>query len=270
VNAPGTGTPTGSVTFKNGATTLGSAALETVGGVATASLTTSQVPAGAHDITATYGGAPDFSGSAASLIERVVLYASRTTLASSANPAHVGQAVTFTARVYAAPGAGVPTGSVTFKNGATTLGTAALKTVGGVATATLTTTGVPAGAHDITATYGGATSLSGSAASLIERVVQYATRTALASSANPAHVGQAITLTARVYAAPAAGLPTGSVTFKNGATPLGTAVLKTIGGVATATLTTTEVPAGAHNITATYSGAAAFSGSAASLIERVS
>ena len=50
-----------------------------------------------------------------------------------ANPSVVGQSVTFTATVTAAaPGSGIPAGTVTFKDGASTIGTGTLS--GGVAT----------------------------------------------------------------------------------------------------------------------------------------
>src|SRR5262249_18054072 len=53
--------------------------------------------------------------------------ATAVTLAPSVNPAAPGQAVTFTATVAAvAPGAGTPTGTVTFKDGTVILGTFAV------------------------------------------------------------------------------------------------------------------------------------------------
>jgi hypothetical protein len=70
-----------------------------------------------------------------------------TTLAASLNPSTVGASVTFTATV--APSAA--TGTVTFKDGTTTLGTGTLS--GG--TATYTTAALTVGAHSITAEYGG-------------------------------------------------------------------------------------------------------------------
>jgi sugar lactone lactonase YvrE len=55
-----------------------------------------------------------------------------TTLASSANPSVNGEEVSFTATVAAiSPGAGTPTGTVTFMDGTTILGTATLDGVGG-------------------------------------------------------------------------------------------------------------------------------------------
>jgi uncharacterized delta-60 repeat protein len=77
-----------------------------------------------------------------------------TTLTSSVNPSAFGQSVTFTATVSAvAPGSGLPTGSVTFYDGASFVGTAAL--ISGVATATFSTAGLTVGTHAITAAYGG-------------------------------------------------------------------------------------------------------------------
>lgn len=69
-------------------------------------------------------------------------------LSSSGNPPAVGQAVTFTATVR---GGGTPTGSVAFRDSATTLGTIPLG--GGVAS--FTTVALAAGIHTVTAVYGG-------------------------------------------------------------------------------------------------------------------
>ncbi|MEI7908428.1 MAG: family 43 glycosylhydrolase [Verrucomicrobiota bacterium] len=72
-----------------------------------------------------------------------------TTLATNASPSTYGSAVTFTATVTSS--AGTPTGSVTFKDGATVIGTAPL--VGNVAT--LSISPPPPRSYSITATYDG-------------------------------------------------------------------------------------------------------------------
>jgi subtilisin-like proprotein convertase family protein len=78
--------------------------------------------------------------------------ASTTTVTSSANPTVFGQSVTFTATVAAvAPGAGTPTGTVTFRDGSTNLGTATLAS----GTATLATAALTVASHSITVNYGG-------------------------------------------------------------------------------------------------------------------
>jgi hypothetical protein len=73
-----------------------------------------------------------------------------TTLGSSANPSAAGQPVTFTATV-TPTSAGTPTGTVTFKDGATTLGTVNL--AGFAAAFTIST--LATGSHQITAIYNG-------------------------------------------------------------------------------------------------------------------
>lgn len=75
-----------------------------------------------------------------------------TTLTASPTSTTTGLPVTFTATVTQDPGSAVPTGSVTFREGSTVLGTAALDSAG---TATLTTSTLPAGSDSITASYGG-------------------------------------------------------------------------------------------------------------------
>ncbi len=171
--APGAGTPTGTVTFFDGATTLGTGSLSTSGGVTTATFTTSSLAVGARSITASYGGGLDFTGSASSALTQTVTKANTSVVVTSANnPATHGQSVTFTARVAAvAPGAGTPTGTVTFYDGTTALGTGSLSTSGGVTTATFTTSSLAVGAHSITASYGGDGHFLGSASSALTQYI---------------------------------------------------------------------------------------------------
>ena len=77
------------------------------------------------------------------------------TLTSSFNPSNLGQSVTFTAQVKTSTvGSGSPTGTVTFFDGAATLGTATLDSTG---RARFTATGfaLAARTHTITARYNG-------------------------------------------------------------------------------------------------------------------
>ena len=80
-----------------------------------------------------------------------------TTLGSSANPSSYGQTVTYTATI--TPGPNVlpsPTGTVTYFEGSSVLGTSSVSTSGGVTTATFITSGTfSVGSHSITASYGG-------------------------------------------------------------------------------------------------------------------
>src|SRR5207247_2658510 len=65
----GSSVPTGTVTFMDGTTTLGSVSLDT-GGQAT--LTTSSLAAVTHSITAVYGGGGSFNGSTSPALSQVV------------------------------------------------------------------------------------------------------------------------------------------------------------------------------------------------------
>jgi hypothetical protein len=241
--APGAGMPTGSVTFKDGATTLGTVAL--VGGHT--SFTTSALSVANHVIVAIYGGSGSFNASAAGLHQIVF---SKVTLTGSPTPSLFGQAVTFTASLNPVPAGGM----VTFKDGATVLGSAAVS--GG--TATLHTSMLAVGAHSITAGF----SAGGVSAPFTQTVNRAGTTTTLASSANPSAQGHAVTFTATVSAmAPGAGMPTGSVTFKDGATVLGTVAL--VGGHAS--FSTSALGVANHVIVAIYGGSGSFNASAAGM-----
>ncbi len=125
------GTPTNAekVTFKNGSATLGTVGLN--GGVAT--LTTSSLPVGNLNLSAVYVGDSFNSTSAGSTSETVGNAATSVSLSSA--QAAPGQAITLTATVSANSGSAISIGTVTFKEGTKTLGTA--KLVGGAANMSL-------------------------------------------------------------------------------------------------------------------------------------
>jgi hypothetical protein len=179
-----------------------------------------------------------------------------TTLASTANPSVFGQTVNLTAIVSVSLGSGVPTGSVTFEDGTTTLGTVTLNS--GVAT--FTTAALAVGTHSITAVYSGdATFTASTSASLPQTVNQDASVSVLVSSVNPSVSGEKVTFFVIVQAAaPGAGTPTGTVTFLNGSSTLGTATLNASG---VAAFTTTTLTVGNHSITVSYGGDANFTAS---------
>ncbi len=253
VNPTGPGSPTGIVTFWDGATELGSFALNGK----SASLSTSSLSLGSHSITAGYGGDIAFSPSTSLVVTQTVsaaATATSTTVASSVNPSNFGQSVMFTALVTAS-GSGTPTGTVTFKDGTTTLGSAALNG----ARATFTVSTLAAGSHPITAVYGGDADFSGSTSSALSQTVNAvsgATSVSIASSANPSTAGQSVTFTAAVGGS-SAGTPTGTVAFKDGAVALASTSLN--GG--SASVTTSTLSVGSHSITAVYSGDGNFTGS---------
>jgi autotransporter-associated beta strand protein len=260
-NSPGAGTPTGIVTFMDGATTLGT---NTLDGSGQATLSTSALSVGSHAIKVVYGGDTDFTSSMSSALNQTVGQDSSTSVvASSANPSVFGQSVTFTATVTSdAPGSGTPTGTVTFKDGSTTLGAG---TLDGSGLATFSTAGLSLGSHSITVVYGGDTDFTGSTSSTLTQTVDQDSSTSVAaSSANPSVFGQNVTFTATVVSnAPGSGTPTGSVTFKDGATVLGTT---TLNGSGVATFSTSALGVASHSISALYGGDTNFTSSTSSTL----
>jgi streptogramin lyase len=144
------GTPTGTVIFKDLNTVLGTAPVNAAG---QATLTRS-LGVGVHSLTASFVGNSAFAPSRSAFVTETVNRAATTVaLSPSINPTGTGHPVTFTATVSAvAPGAGSPTGTVTFFDGSVMLGTAA---VGAGRTATLTRSFAVQGNHAITAVYSG-------------------------------------------------------------------------------------------------------------------
>jgi autotransporter-associated beta strand protein/adhesin HecA-like repeat protein len=264
----GVGTPSGTITFSVDGAPQPSVPLGSDG---TATLSTTTLAVGTHFIGASYSGDSTFNTSTSAPLTQTVNKASTATLlASSANPSNFGQPVTLFARVSAASaGPGTPTGTVTFQEGATVLGTSSLG-AGGLATFT-TSTPLAAGTHTLTAVYGGDATFATSTSSPLLQTVNPGTDTAtvLTSSANPSALGQTITLTATVTGViPGAGTPTGSVTFQDGTTTLGSAPLN---GTGRAALATGSLTGGPHTLTAVYGGDGTFHASSSPvLIQTVS
>jgi glucuronoarabinoxylan endo-1,4-beta-xylanase len=163
------GTPTGSITFLDGATTLGTAVLSN----GAASLTVSTLAAGNHTLTASYAGTTGFAASTSTAVTLTINQlppaATTTALTVSPNPATAGTNIVLSATTSATTG--TPTGSITFLDGATSLGTASLN--GGNASLTVATLTV--GNHTITASYAGTTGFTASTSAAVALVVQSAT-----------------------------------------------------------------------------------------------
>jgi uncharacterized delta-60 repeat protein len=261
--SPGAGTPTGTVTFLDGGSSIGTGNLN---GSGVATLSISALSVGSHTITASYGSDTNYNGSSGSLNSnpQVVNKAnSATTLTSSNNPSILNQSVTFTATVSAsAPGAGMPTGTVTFLDGGSSIGTGTLSS--GVAT--LSTSALTVGNHTITTTYAGDGNFNPSAGSLTgnpQVVNKLPTTTTLTSSQNPAKFGQSVTFTATVAPTPpGTGTPTGTVTFLDGGSSIGTGNLN---GSGVATFASSTLAVGNHTITANYAADPTFASSTGSL-----
>jgi hypothetical protein len=257
VTATGTTVPTGTVTFYDGTTPIGTGTLTasgTTSGIAT--FQTSSLAAGTHSITASYGGdANDFTSTSAALSEAVNIATSTTAVAASANPSIAGKPLTLTATV--STNGGTAAGTVNFYNGATLLGSG---TLNGAGVATFTSSTLPVGSYSITANYAGDGNDTGStSATLPLSVIQAITGVRLVASSPSVQVTAAVTFTATVTGNGA--VPTGNVTFMDGANTLGSVA---VNGGGVAAYTTSTLAVGAHTITAVYSGDANDAGSTSS------
>ncbi|WP_344033572.1 Ig-like domain-containing protein [Leucobacter iarius] len=157
--------PTGTVEFREGSTSLGTATLDD----GTASLTLSNLAPGTHRITARYSGADGFDASdsedpfTVTITARPMSIASRTTVSASPDRVEAGSEVALVADVSPLPverpapasaraaDASAPTGSVEFFVDGASVGTASLSD--GIAT--LKTSSLAVGTHRITAAYRG-------------------------------------------------------------------------------------------------------------------
>ena len=255
--APGSGTPTGTVNFKDGGTTItGCGAKALSGGQATCSASFS-ASGGSHSITAVYSSDTNYNASTSSTLTQTVNKAATTTaVASSANPAVTGQSVTFTATVTAtSPGSGTPTGTILFKDGSGTLGTCSAQALSSGSATCSASFNAAASPRTISAVYSGDGDYVASTSSNLSQVINKAsTSTVVASSANPSVTGQSVTFTATVSAtSPGSGTPTGTIQFRDGGTTLGTCGTQTMSAGSATCSASFNASAGSRTISAVYS-----------------
>jgi hypothetical protein len=235
------GTPTGTVTFMDGGTILGTVALNSSG---VATLTVSFSTAGTHPLTVSYPGAGFFQAANSAVLNQVVQTLGTTLgLTSSVNPVNVNANTILTATITST--SGTPTGTITFLDGATVLGSAQLNASG---VATLTVSFSTPGTHPLTASYPATGPYNAATSPVVNETVQtLATTLGLTSSVNPVNVNANTVLTAT--ATSTSGTPTGTITFLDGTTVLGTASLNASG---IATITVSFATPGTHPLTASY------------------
>jgi uncharacterized repeat protein (TIGR01451 family) len=250
VKADGTPLTSGQVTFYDGATELGSDTLDTSG---EATLSTSTLAVGTHTIKARFGGNADYGPSEDTKPYTVDQAKTKTTVTSSPAVSVFGQSVTITATVEEdetvdTPGAGTPTGTVTFTVGAQVLGTAPLD---GAGRAVLTTSAIPVGtSQTITADYGGDNNFKESNGTTSHTVNKANTNTTVTTSPPSSLPNDPVTITADVTAqSESTATPTGEVQFASNGSNIGSPVGLVDGS---ASVNTSFGSEGAYNITADY------------------
>jgi glucuronoarabinoxylan endo-1,4-beta-xylanase len=193
-------------------------------------------------------------------------------LTATPNPVVAGVNVNLSAAVSSS--GGTPTGNVSFFDGTTNLGTAALSN----GTASLALNTLAAGTDSITASYLGTAGYQASSSASVALVVNaaappVATTTSLSATPNPAAAAATVTLNATVTSSNTSLTPTGSVSFYDGATLLGSSALVPspgLQGAGLAVYTTSTLAAGAtHNLTATFAGNSSFSSSTSTAVALV-
>ena len=150
VSGNGNSKPAGTVKFTAGSVDLGAATLDSAGN---ASVTTSTLTPGTYNVVASFTGQQAYSPSQSSP-QTLTIAKVPETLSLSATPgtAPHGSAVTIAAAVqYVAGNSLYPTGTVTMKDGSSTLATLPLTD----GAASFTTTSLAVGPHSLTATYSG-------------------------------------------------------------------------------------------------------------------
>jgi hypothetical protein len=290
--APGSVTPTGSVTFTHDGKNFANqpVALD-ANGIATFS--TPALGAGTHTITAMYGGDANFSSATApSLTQSVTMnntvvsiLPSSTLVNKTTNgyQAPYSTNVTFTVVVAGqAPGTIHPPAgdavTITDKVGTTTttIATGMLDASGHFS---FSTRNFAAGTtHVIKALFGGDSNFkSGTSLAMGETVIKAPITNTVNASANPATVGTTLTITASIAdaisGATAAGfIPTGVVFFRdtfNGVTSTigsSSGIALNSSGQAILSFSPTVAQVGTHSITAIYTGSPSFAGKASASV----
>ena len=264
---PVTVQPTGTVTFKEGATVVGPGpiALALVGTVMTARLDLATLAVGSHTFTATYSGDATFILTGGLPVTIVVGKTATTTTASTSTPSPTpGQDTKVKAVVKQASGSVKPTGTVAFTEGASNYGTVTLALVGTVETAKATIPNLAVGTHVITATYSGSTTSGGSTSTVSVTVGKANTTSTLTTkpgTTNPLRVTIAVSVGPTDVTV--TGVPTGVVTFiVDGLT--GSPVPVSLGSTGRAQFAQV-LTAGPHSVKVTYPGDTAFNSSTATL-----
>lgn len=204
------------------------------------------VVGGVHSITATYIAATGYLASTSLPVSfAVTKQAAALTLAQNVTTSIPGGGVRLTATLNT--GVAIDGQMVAFKDGATTLVTVPIVT--GVAIVSIGSLGE--GPHTLTAVFAGdASTLAATSNPVTHTVVRQSTSITLTAPSAPQVLGAAVTVTANVTANGSVA-PSGSVTFRDGPTVLGTIP---VGGGGRTTFTTTSLALGDHALTASYGG----------------
>jgi Zn-dependent metalloprotease len=169
---------------------------------------------------------------------------------------HVPEPSTFgsasSVNVTVSGGSGVPSGSVTVKEGATTLGTGTLGADGKASVALPAS--LPVGTHNLTVSYGGDGTYDTASANVTAKVVAKPAAASTTTATAPKKVKSKKPFDVSVTVASSSGTPTGTVQVYDGTKLIGTGTLS--GGKVTITITKGLKKPGKHTLTVKYVGTA--------------
>ena len=257
-----TAVPGGTVSFKEGAVTINSGTATDANGQASSS---GVFTATTHTVTATYSPATGYLTNSNSVIFTV---AKRPTALAISFPTQIsyGQAGLGSATVVGGAG---ETGGITFVDGATAIATSSIFNDVGTMPLSL----LRAGAHSLTASYpGDANHVSSTSSAAVVNVSPSQSTTTLMAPGDPWVPNAPMMLTAQVTSTSGLAPGTGTVSFFDGSTAVGTGVLTTVAvgqnTVGQATILFSNVLPGQHSFTATYAGDANLSASTSGTLTR--
>lgn len=249
-SGPGIAIPGGSLTYSivNSANvSVASGTVPAVAGEGTVPVSASLAP-GAYSVNVSYGGDANYLASTTNTSISLQISQKQPVIQwATPTPITYGTTLAGLLNANAVVGPTVVDGNYAYATGTTALTT---NTVLPVGTYTMKVNFTPTD----TITYKSAT---GFVVLLVNKAFP---GVSVSSSANPILVKNATTLTATVSSA--VSMPTGTITFLDGTTPIGTSPLA--GGVAT--LTTSSLPTGLHSIAAAYSGDHNFMATSSSML----
>jgi len=250
--APAQGTPTGAVQFLIDGIAFGQPVPLQNGSATSLPPTSSQLPEGRHVVEAAYTGDASFQPAGSTIEQGVGPQATATVVTSSPPTTVFGQPVTFTATVTSPEGQD-PAGAVDFQIGGEPIGCDDV-TLSGSQAQCVPAEPLEPGAHTVTAEYRpGSVAFEPSRGRMVQSVGRGDATVTVDAVPSPSVFGVAYALHAEVEPqAPAAGAPTGSVSFVVDGVGLGEPVPLDEQGATLSGLR--SLGAGPHVVEAIYSG----------------
>jgi hypothetical protein len=264
VSSP-SGTPTGTVTFTNGKTVLGTVPVDANGN---ATLATSSLPVGPQTVTATFNPTGIYLTSSASITETIYPAIAQATLGNISSPIAAGTLVSLSATVVAVPSGATPTGSINFLVNGFAVGSAPIVNGG----ASLSPSTLPPGTDTVACFYSGDATYAANVCLNTQTITVSSTAASTAltlmPSANPVGAFAPFSLTA-VLTANGAPLAGQQVSFSVDGSAIGIKTTNAQGTIVDSPGGGVQLAPGQHTIAASYAGNASYAAATATFIENV-